>query len=146
MKKIFILVIIMLSLILIMLSSLFLYDESEETIVTKDYTDIILSNSSWSDFSKSDFNSLLLKTYSDNVLSILSSLEDAIPVIVEVNNGKFSEENKNNFIVMSSFASSSNVYIYLCNGTSYEKKITSLESILENTVRFFMIDNKEVLK
>lgn len=146
MKKIFILIIAILCFVLILLASLFLYDKPETEVQYRDYSEIILSNSSWINLDKSDLNSLLLKTYSNNILTIIDSLENSIPIIVEVNGGQFAKENKNNFIVASAFASSSNIYIYVPkeNGT-YEKGISSLEVLLENAVRFFVINDEEVL-
>lgn len=105
----------------------------------KDYSNLIMENSSWEDFSENDFNSLVVKAYSTNVLSIIDSLEKAIPVIIEVQGGQFSVT-KNNFIIASSFNSSNKVVIYLKNGDSYIKKSISIESLLENATRFFILD------
>lgn len=146
MKKIFILIVIMLCLILIMLSSLLLYKTEEEVIIPKDYSEIILSNSSWITLDNSDFNSLLLNTYSDKILTIINSLENSIPIIIEVHGGQFSKENRNNFIVASAFDASNNVYSYIPTDESYEKITTSLEILLENAVSFLVINDEEVLK
>ena len=147
MKKVFILIIIILSFLLILLSSLFLYNFSDtKNIEYKDYSNIILDNSSWVNLNKEDFNSLVLKTYSENILAIINSLENSKPIIFEVHGGKFSNENKNNFIVASSFIDSNNIYIYVSlSNNTYEKRITSLEEVLENAVRFFIINDEEVL-
>lgn len=146
MKKIFILIIAILCFVVIMIASLFLYDTPETEVTYRDYSEIILNNSSWVTLEKSDFNSLLLKTYSDNILTIISSLENSIPVIVEVNGGQFAKEN-NNFIIASAFYSSSDLYAYVpTDNDKYNKVITSLEALLENAVRFFVISDEEVLR
>lgn len=115
-------------------------DDNTSISSYKDYSNLIIENSSWKDFSENDFNSLVVKAYSSNVLSIIESLEKAIPVIIEVQGGQFSLT-KNNFIIASSFNSSNKVIIYLKNGNSYIKKNISIESLLENATRFFILDS-----
>lgn len=115
-------------------------DDNTSISSYKDYSNLIMENSSWKDFSENDFNSLVVKAYSTNVLSIIESLEKAIPVIIEVQGGQFSLT-KNNFIIASSFNSSNKVVIYLKNGNSYIKKNISIESLLENATRFFILDS-----
>lgn len=149
MKKLFIFIIFIFCFLLILLLSLLLHstsNESEKEKVYADYSQLILDNSSWITFTKNDFNSLLLKTYSENILTIINLLENSIPVIVEVNGGKFSPENKNNFIVASSFDVNGKVYVYLPNENNYIKAVSSLEELLENAVRVLVINNEEVLK
>lgn len=149
MKKLFIFIIAIFCFLLILLLSLFLHSEptknGEEKVYT-DYSKLILDNSSWLNLSKSDFNSLLLETYSENILAIINSLENSTPVIIEVNGGKFSVENKNNFIVASSFDDTGKVFIYLPSGNNYTKATSSLEELLENAVRIFVINDEGVLK
>jgi hypothetical protein len=60
--------------------------------------------------------------------------------------GKFTEDNKNNFVVVSGFSSSDVVYVYLPSKDTYIKTTSSLEELLENTVRFFIINDEEVVK
>ena len=57
-------------------------DDNTSISSYKDYSNLIMENSSWKDFSENDFNSLVVKAYSTNVLSIIESLEKAIPVII----------------------------------------------------------------
>lgn len=149
MKKLFTFIILIFCFLLVLLLSLFLHSEPngrEKEIVYTNYSDLILDNSSWISVTKNDFNSLVLKTYSENILTIINSLEESLPVIVEVNGGRFSIENKNNFIVASSFDTNGDVYIYLPNGDNYTKTSSSLEELLENAARVFVINDEEVLK
>lgn len=147
MKKLFISLILVFVFLAILLLSVFIDTPSKKEVVYKDFSEIILKNSSWVNLEKSDLNSIILLTYSDNVLRIIDSLENSIPVIFEVNGGKFSKENKNNFIVASSLASSNTAYIYVPDTTSeYTKLAISLEELLENATRFFIINDKEVLE
>ena len=146
MKKIIMLVVIVLCFTFILVFSLLFYSRPTEDLKYKDYTDIITSNSSWVALDKSDFNSLLLKTYSDKILAFIDSLESGIPVIVELDGGKFCEPGKNNFIVASGFTSDDGLSIYEKSDNSYEKLLTSLEELLEYATRFFVIDDMGVLK
>lgn len=145
MKKIILLVILLLCFMLIFLASLLLTNkEADMPIKYNDYSESILSSSSWVDLDSSDFNSLILGSYSINMSNIINSLEEAIPVIVEVYGGQFSNSNRNNFIVVSRFDENGNVNIYVPNGNGeYDKKVSSLEEVFENAVRFFITNNKE---
>lgn len=145
MKKIIMLTVFVLCFTLILIFSLVFYHKPQEEVKYKDYTEIITSNSSWITFEKSDFNSLILKTYSDKVLSFIDSLENGVPVIVELEGGKLCETGKNNFVVASAFSSSDNVAVYMKSDSSYTKLLISLEELLEYATRFFLIDNMEVL-
>lgn len=147
MKKILILIIsILLFLIVLLVYAIFSNPDKSEEIKWRDYSEIIQNNSSWITLDKSDYNSLLLKTYSHNILSIIGSIEEAVPVIVEVEGGLFSEDEKNNFLVVSAFASDENVYFYRKDKDGYIKGIASLSRILEDATRFFVIDSEEVLQ
>lgn len=146
MKKIIILTIVILCFTLVMILSIGFYNNSDDTIKYKDYTGIITFNSSWVELNNSDFNSIILKTYSDKILSFIDSLENGIPVIVELEGGKFCSPGKNNFVVASRFTTSDYLTIYRKTDNSYEKLFTSLEELLEYATRFFVIDDMEVLK
>lgn len=148
MKKVYLLIIFILCFLLVLLLSLFLFIQpKEDDVVTyNDYSSVILNNSSWVTLDKSDFNSLILMTYSNNILDIISSLENAIPVIFEVNGGQFSKDNKNNFIVVSAFDTNNTVLAYAKVDDGYEKFNSSLEEILENATRFFIINDEEAVR
>lgn len=148
MKKIIMLTVLILCFTLIMLISVcFFYSASnDDNAKYKDYTNTITSNSSWIELDKSDFNSIILKTYSDKILSFINSLESGIPVIVELEGGKYCDTGKNNFVVASGFTSSDAVSIYIKSDNSYKQLLTSLEELLEYATRFFIIDDTEVLK
>ena len=146
MKKIITLTVILLSLTLILIFSLLFYKQPTNEVKYKDYTEIIKSDSSWVNLNKSDFNSIILKTYSDKILSFINSLENGIPVIVELEGGKFCSSGKNNFVVASCFTTSDYLTIYQKTDNSYEKLFTSMEELLEYATRFFIIDDAEVLK
>lgn len=148
MKKFIVPLIIILILTLLSLLAFALYSiyfNKQEAIYT-DFSSTILENSSWCALSKEDFNSLVLKSYSHNILTLLNSLESGIPVIVKVAGGTLAEEGKYNFIVASSFATSDTVYIYVKIGDSYKKTTVSLEKLLEDADRFFVLKDTEVLK
>lgn len=145
MKKIIMLTVFVLCFTLIMIFYLMFYNEPQEEVKYKDYTEIITSNSSWIDLEKSDFNSLILKTYSNKVLTFIDSLENGVPVIIELEGGKLCETGKNNFIVASAFSSSDNVTVYMKSDNSYTKLLISLEELLEYATRFFLLNNTEVL-
>lgn len=147
MKKIYILIICILFFCLLLLGSLLLTinDNSKEVIAYRDLSSNILEDSVWIELEKSDLNSLILKTYSNNILDIITSLENAIPVIFEVNGGQFADSNKNNFIIVSSFDSENTVSVSLPSGNnSYISKSTTLEEVLEDATRFFISKGKEV--
>lgn len=145
MKKIIMLTVFVLCFTLIMIFYLMFYNEPQEEVKSKDYTEIITSNSSWIALEKSDFNSLILKTYSNKVLTFIDSLENGVPVIIELEGGKLCETGKNNFVVAAAFSSSDNVTVYMKSDNSYTKLLISLEELLEYATRFFLLDNTEVL-
>lgn len=148
MKKVYLLIIFILCFLLVLLLSLFLFirPQEEAVISYKDYSNVILDNSSWVTLDKSDFNSLVLMTYSNKILDIISSLENAIPVIFEVNGGQFCKDNKNNFVVVSAFDTDNTVFAYVKVNDEYEKFNSSLEEILENATRFFIINDEEAVR
>ncbi len=146
MKKIIILTVVVLCFTLILIFSIALYNKPTNKTTYKDYASLITSNSSWIDLNNSDFNSIILKTYSDKILSFIDSLENGIPVIVELEGGKYCEPGKNNFVVASGFTTSNAISIYSKSDDSYNKLFTSLEELLEYATRFFIINDAEVLK
>lgn len=147
MKKIIILTIIILCFTLTIIFSItLLYDKPVNETAYRDYTDLIVSNSSWVELDNSDFNSVILKTYSDKILSLIASLENGVPIIVELEGGKYCEPGKNAFVVASCFTETDAITIYEKSNNSYNKLSTSLEGLLEYAKRFFIINDAEVLK
>lgn len=108
----------------------------------------ILKNSSWIYLTEEDFYGYLNGTYTDSVNTIISSLEEATPVIFQTSNDKFGNSESGTFIVASAFNTSSQVYTYHYNGetNSYQKSLTSLENLLEDANAVFIYNETEELQ
>lgn len=107
----------------------------------------ILNNSSWITLKKEDLNGYLNGTYTPNVLSILNSLENAVPVIFQITSNKYSNVDGGIFIIASAFNSNNQVYVYYYNPeiNKYEKTVSSLEYILEDATAAFIYNETEGL-
>ena len=105
----------------------------------------IKSNSSWIYLKKEDFNGYLNGTYTTSVQTIITSLEEAIPVIFQTCNDKFGKFENSTFIVASAFSASNKVYIYSYNQetNSYKKSLVTLESLLEDAVAAYIYNETE---
>jgi len=149
MKKIVILSLIFL-IVVATIFSIYLYSDnksSPELIVDSGLQEKILNNSSWITLSNEDLNGYLNGTYTPSVLSILNSLENAVPVIFQITSNKYSGVDGGIFIVASAFNSNNNVYVYYYNPetNAYEKTASSLEYILEDAISAFIYNETEEL-
>lgn len=107
----------------------------------------ILSNSSWIELKNEDFYGYLNETYTPSILAIINSLENAVPVIVQITSNKFSNVDGGIFIVASAFTSDNQVYVYYYNPETnkYEKTTASLDFILEDATAAFIYNETEGL-
>ena len=118
MKKLIVLALILLT-VIASIFGYYLYSQSKP-VITDTGLDVtlqtqILNNSSWITLTKEDFYGYLNGTYTESVQKIITSLEEAIPVIFQTSNDKFGEFENYTFMVASAFDSSNNVYIYYYN-------------------------------
>lgn len=150
MKK-FIIIIIMFLIIIstILLIVLNIINNSTTKINYEKLEDTIVDNSKWIELSTEDFNSLLLGNYSSNILKIINSLEESIPVILQISDSKFSTNKESGtFIVATCFDKNNNVYFYTYDlkSSTYTKKLSSLDTILESATAVFILEDTEVLR
>lgn len=105
----------------------------------------ILDNSSWIYLNEEDFFGYLNGTYTEPVQKIITSLEDAIPVIFKTSNDKFGNFENSTFIVASAFDISNKVYVYYYDteSNSYIKNLTSFESLLNHSLAAFIYSKTE---
>ena len=148
MRKIIIAIILILILFSIIIG-ITLHISSKETITentNKTLQEEILNNSKWILLNDDDFNGYLNGTYTKNINEIISSLEEARPVIFQISGEKFSNTEEGTFIVASSFNTSNKVYIYRYNynQNKYVKGLYPLESILEYATSAFIYLDQEV--
>jgi len=152
MKKIIILVSVLLLIITLIFGG-YLYkfynmEKPDNTVLNESLKERIEKNSSWVFLSQEDLNGYLNESYTKNVETIINSLEEAIPVIIETQNDKFTKDETSAYVVASSFNSSNKVYLYYYNRdtSSYEKTLVSLESLLEDATAAYIYDETEELK
>ena len=145
MKKIAIFALISL-IIIASIFSWYLYSSSKPAENSLNQTTLlqekILNNSSWTYLSNEDLTGYINGTYTPAVQSIVSSLEEAIPVIFKTQNGKFKNST---YIVASAFDTSNNIYVYSYNKETdkYSKTSVSLESLLEDAIAVFIYNGTE---
>ena len=138
-------------LILVSIFSFYLYYASNSTSTDLEQESVldgkILSNSSWITLEKEDFNGYLNGTYTPSILSIINSLENAVPVIFQITSNKYSDIDGGIFIVASAFNTQNNVFVYYYNPetNNYEKTVSSLEFILEDASAAFIYNETEGL-
>lgn len=129
----------------------YLYSSSKEPVYNLDSSlalqEKILNNSSWIYITEEDFYGYLNGTYTNSVNTIITSLEEATPVIFQTSNDKFGDHKSGTFIVASAFNTSNQVYIYHYNKetNSYQKSLTSLENLLEDANAVFIYNETEEL-
>lgn len=150
MKKFIIPIVIFLMIVFtILLFTLNIINKSSTSINFEKLENTIEDNSKWIELSSEDFNSLLLGNYSSNILAIINSLEESIPVILQISDSKFSSDKEpGTFIVATCFDKDNNVYFYTYNQetSKYTKKLSSLNTILESATAVFILQDTEVLK
>ena len=145
MKKIAIIALILLT-IIASIFSWYLYTSSKPAENSLNYsTDLqekILKNSSWKSLNENDLNGYLNGTYTNTVQSIISSLEEATPVIFKTSNTKFKNSE---FIVASAFYTSNNIHVYYYNKETdlYSKSSIPLENLLEDALAVFIYNETE---
>lgn len=107
----------------------------------------ILKNSSWLALKDEDLNGYLNGTYTDSILSIINSLENAVPVIFQITSNKFSNIDDGIFIIASAFDTKNDVYVYYYNPeiNKYEKTTASLAYLLEDAAAAFIYNGTEGL-
>ena len=130
---------------------LYLSNQPKDTSITShdDLKSKVLNNSEWIALSSDDLNSYMFNSYTPTMEKVITSLEEAVPVIFKIYGSKFSNaKDGGSFIIASSFTSNNDVYIYYYDFSQekYIKKTTSLLSILEAATSVFICTNPEVLK
>ena len=105
----------------------------------------ILNDSSWLYLNTEDFYGYLNGTYTTNIQTLISSLEEAIPVIIHTSNDKFIGNEDMTFIVASAFDTTNRVYTYYKNPETnkFIKKLVSLETLLEDANAILIYNKKE---
>lgn len=149
MKKIAIIVLI----ILIIFASIFgiyilTYDNTpSQPVADMELQTQLLNNSKWIYLTKEDLNGYLNGTYTSNVQKIISSLEEAIPVIFQTTTKQFGGLENGSFIVASAFDLKNNVYIYYYSPSEniYKKNATSLANILDDSAAAYIYTGTEGL-
>lgn len=108
----------------------------------------IKSTYTWFDIYKKDLNGYLNGTTTNTVEKIIKSLEEATPVIIQTTNEKFGNSNNATFIVASAFDTSNQVYTYVYDSASgkYNKKLYTLESLLEDAISVYMYAGTEEIQ
>lgn len=106
----------------------------------------LLTNYSWITLTKEDFNGYLNGTYTSSIKNMITSLEEAIPVIIHTSNSRFG--NDGTFVVASAFDASNKVYIYYYDSdfNEYKKTSVKLESLLEDADSIYIYNRLEGVK
>lgn len=105
----------------------------------------IKNSYTWIDIYKEDLNGYLNGTTTNTVQQIINSLEEATPVIIRTANEKFSGSEDVTFIVASAFDTSNQIYTYIYDASlgKYNKKLYTLESLLEDAISVYMYAETE---
>jgi len=151
MKKLAIFILIVLS-ILALLLSIFLYSSLSSDTNTREkdskLQEAILKQSDWIYLTEEDFYGYLNGTYTSSVQTIISSLEEAVPVIFQISGGKFEADGVGTYVVASAFNSSNEIYVYYYNSNKnkYIKNLYSLEYLLEDAAAAYIYNGTEGLR
>ena len=148
MKKLAILIVIILMIIVLIFGGYLYFSSTPKSIdspVNSELEEKILAKSSWTYLEKEDFYGYLNGTYTPAVQKIISSLENAVPVIFNTSNDKFAKSENNTFLVASAFNAQNKVYIYHYNveTSKYIKSLVSLENLLEDSNAVYIYDETE---
>ena len=108
----------------------------------------LLTNYSWITLTKEDFNGYLNGTYTSSIKSMITSLEEAIPVIIHTSNSRFGNNDSGIFVVASAFDTSNKVYVYYydLDFNEYKKTSVKFESLLEDADSIYIYNRLEGVK
>jgi len=108
-------------------------------------SDEILANGEWISLTSKDIDLLSNDNYTDNIKQIISSLENGIPVILQVNGGILDKSGTGNYITLSAFDKEGNVITYIKGKNEFQKASIDFYLALENASAAFIITNEESL-
>ena len=116
----------------------------KETVAV-DYTEEILSASSWIELTQKDIDLLVNDTYSDNMKLIIASLEKGMPLILYVQGGFSDPEKNGNYLTLSAFDTEGNVIVYDKTENGFMKTSRDFYMVMEAASAAFILTESEVL-
>lgn len=110
-----------------------------------DYTEQILSSSSWIEFTQHDIDLLVNDNYTDNVNAVIKSLENGIPVILYVEGGFLDTQNNGNYVTASYFDTNGNIVVYYKTDDGFLKISNDFYMVMESAKAAFVMTEGEIL-
>lgn len=114
-------------------------------VISVDYTEEILSASSWIELTQNDIDLLVSDTYTDHTKQIINSLEKGIPVILYVEGGFLDPNENGNYLTLSCFDSNGNVIVYDKTETGFLKTSRDFYMVMEAANAAFILTEGEIL-
>jgi len=121
----------------------FQINQNEAVLV--DYTEEILSASSWIELTQNDIDLLVSDTYTDNMNLVINSLEKGIPVILYVEGGFSDPEENGNYLTLSCFDTDGKVITYDKTDSGFLKTSRDFYMVMEAANAAFIMTEGVVL-